>query len=182
VVELNRARKTALIAIFGALSIVLTAIRVPLHFGNPNLGSTAISLSALFLPPGEVFIVGIVKGIGVTIWTAQPLIEIPAGLGDGIMGIITHILLRRFRPGAAIVIGQICRYLTTSTSIALTWTILSCFRPELQRTGQNILQIFIGFWMWISFPAVSLSIAANSLLAGFIAEMLYRRHLIRHPH
>jgi phosphopantothenoylcysteine decarboxylase/phosphopantothenate--cysteine ligase len=42
----------------------------------------------------------------------------------------------------------------------------------------NALLVFAGFWIMISFPAVTLSIAANSLLSGLAAEALHRSGLL----
>jgi thiamine transporter ThiT len=45
--------------------------KIQLPFGNPNFGSTPVMLAAVFLPWPVGVITGIIKGIGVSIWTGK---------------------------------------------------------------------------------------------------------------
>ena len=157
-------RLIAMTALFTALALALTFVRITLPLGNPNLGSTAISLSALFLPPGLVFVVGVAKGLGASLWTGQALIELPAGLGDGVMGLITAFLARRIRPSLAIIVGQSLRYYTTSTPIAVALALAG---------GGDFLSSFTASWLGIA-PAVTISIIGNMVVSYTVAEVLMR--------
>ena len=145
--------------IFGALALLATMIKVPMHFGNPNLGSTPVSVSAVLFPPGVSFATGIIKGVGASLWTGQPYIEIEAGIGDGCMALFTYILARRTRLDLAIVGGQLSRYVFTSGLIALSVSIF--LKGDISLFGETWVAIF---------PAVTLSIIANTVVALAVAR------------
>lgn len=147
--------------IFGALALTATMIKVPMHFGNPNLGSTPVSISAVFFTPGVAFLTGIIKGIGASLWTGQPHIELAAGLGDALMAVLTFKLTRMMRAEKALVLGQLSRYLFTSTLIAISVSIF---------INGNVAMI-PEVWVAI-FPAVTLSIIANAAVSVVVVRGL----------
>lgn len=141
------------VAVFGALSIVLSSIRISLPLGNPNLGSTPVSIAAVASPGISAFAVGLIKGFGVSLWTGQALIEIPAGIGDGMMGVLTSWLSRRINPVLAVAVGQLSRYLFTSGMIAISLTISKAYPGFLEA--------------WIAMlPAITMSIIVNLVLSA----------------
>ncbi|MCX8169589.1 MAG: hypothetical protein N3D72_00695, partial [Candidatus Methanomethyliaceae archaeon] len=165
-------------------SIIMSSIRVSFPLGNPNLGSTPVSLSTMVLSGNAVFIVGIIKGIGVSLWTGQALLELPAGLGDGIMGVFTCFLCRKMRKTYAIILGQISRYLFTSGMIALTLGTLLLLSPDMvmplvgkiiphNLQTNLILSNIIAIWLAMV-PAITASIIANALLSAIISLALER--------
>lgn len=176
------------VAMFGALSIILSSVRVSFPLGNPNLGSTPISISAMFLNGYAVFAIGIIKGIGASIWTGQALLEIPAGIGDGMMGLFTHLLCKKIRAPYAIALGQISRCVFTSGMIALTLGLLLSSSPDLvmplvgkvvPRDVQTSFLFSNVAAIWLAMiPAITTSIIANSILSvviSFALEKLYRK-------
>ncbi|MDI9643657.1 MAG: hypothetical protein QFX35_00375 [Candidatus Verstraetearchaeota archaeon] len=150
------------IALFGALSIVLTSLRVSFPLGNPNLGSTAVSVVAVASPGLSAFAVGLIKGVGASLWTGQAIIEIPAGIGDGMMGLLTSWLSRRKNPAIAVVVGQLSRYVFTSGMISLS---LSIFQS-------NLYPSFIAAWHAM-IPAITLSIVGNALISLYLVQNLH---------
>ena len=76
--------------------------------------------------------------------------------------------LKKMRPGIAIIVGQCLRYFTTSTPIALVLAVY---------TGKGLTG-FVEFWIAISFPAVTLSIVSNAILASIIAEALRKAKVL----
>lgn len=150
------------IALFGALSIALTSLRVSFPTGNPNLGSTAISVVAVASPGIPAFAVGLIKGLGASLWTGQALIEIPAGIGDGIMGLLTSFISKRRNPVLAVVAGQLTRYVFTSGSIALS---LSFFQSQSYPS-------FLAAWIAMV-PAITLSIVGNALISAYLVQNLH---------
>lgn len=149
------------VAIFGALSIVLSSVRVSFPLGNPNLGSTPVSISAVASPGLAAFAVGLIKGIGVSLWTGQALIEIPAGIGDGAMALLTSWLSRRTNPVLAVIAGQISRYAFTSGMIAIS---LCLFIPQQYPS-------FIAAW-GAMLPAITASIVANAAISSMVVAAL----------
>lgn len=149
-------------AVFGALSIALTGLRVSFPTGNPNLGSTAISVVAVVSPGLPAFAVGLIKGVGASLWTGQAFIEIPAGIGDGVMGLLTSWISRRGNPVLAVVAGQLSRYLFTSGLIALS----------LSLTQSQAYPSFIAAWIAM-LPAITLSIVGNALISVYLVQNLH---------
>lgn len=191
---MRTSRIMAMAAAFGALAVISTALYVPLYFGNPNLGSTPVTVAAVLCPPSVGVIAGVIKGIGASIWTRQPFIEIPAGIGDALMAAFASYIARRWgKELHAAVIGQISRYIFTSGMIALYNGLavsLGSLGPEL-KTFEGLMKgspLFtqiasalppvIGniavIWIGI-FPAVTLSIAANSLASAVIIAAAGKR-------
>jgi hypothetical protein len=136
-------------------------IKVPMHFGNPNLGSTPVSVSAVLFTPGISFATGILKGIGASLWTGQPYIEMAAGIGDACMALCTYALSKRMKAHYAIVTGQLTRYIFTSGLIALSVSIF--VKGDISLAGATWVAIF---------PAVTLSIIANAAVALLVVQGL----------
>lgn len=149
------------VAVFGALSIVLSSIRVSFPLGNPNLGSTPVSIAAAASPGLAAFAVGLIKGIGVSLWTGQALIEIPAGIGDGIMGVLTSWLSRRINPVLAVAVGQLSRYVFTSGMIAISLTLSGSYTGLLEA------------WI-VMVPAITASVLVNLVLSAAAVAGLRR--------
>ncbi|MDH7556338.1 MAG: hypothetical protein ACQXXL_05095 [Candidatus Methanosuratincola sp.] len=149
------------VAVFGALSIVLSSIRVSFPLGNPNLGSTPVSIAAAASPGLAAFAVGLIKGVGVSLWTGQALIEIPAGIGDGMMGVLTSRLSRKVNPVLAVAVGQLSRYLFTSGMIAVSLALSKSYPGFLDA--------------WIAMiPAITASIMVNLVLSAAAVAGLRR--------
>jgi len=176
-------------AILGALSIVLSSIRVSFPLGNPNLGSTPVSIAGVTSPGLAGFIVGIIKGLGVSLWTGQALLEMPAGIGDGLMAIFTHMLSKRMNAVVAVIIGQVSRYLFTSGMIALVlgtavsvdmslpgasllFSKITSAAPWFSPTGLPPILSNIAM-VWVAMiPAITASIVANAILSGVVVAAL----------
>jgi hypothetical protein len=164
----RRSLLLAYTALLGALSIIMGLIKVPLPLGNPNLGSTPVSLSGISTPLPVPLFVGIIKGLGVSLSTGLILIELPAGIGDGIMGLFTLYLAKKINPIIAVIAGQLSRYLFTSGMIAIALGISSTLNSGLPGTYLNNI---IYYWVGM-IPAITLSIAANTVLSTGLAVAL----------
>lgn len=184
----------ALMAIFGSLSLLFTQIWIPLFFGNPNLGSTPITLAAVLCPMPVGVVSGIIKGLGASFWTGQPYIEMPAGVGDALMAILTNLLSKKLkRKVYAVVAGQLSRYLFTSGVIALyiglavslgssgpEATILQSLQRRLLISGHlssylpPIMANILIVWLAIS-PAVTLSIIGNMIVSAAVINIAGER-------
>jgi len=184
--------------IFGVLAIILTKLFVPLFIGNPNLGSTPVVLAAVLCPWPVGIIVGIIKGIGASIWTGKWYVEFPAGVGDALMAAFTYRLSRKIKAEYAVVVGQLSRYIFTSGAVALFiasmvtsgWAssiINALFSSLSQRLIESLpalaflaenpgfLASFAIVWIDTSFPAVTLSIVANAIVAFVIIKILGKK-------
>ncbi len=185
--SLNRRRASTLsyIAILGALSIIMSSIRVSFPLGNPNLGSTPVSLSAVISGGYTAFLVGIIKGLGVSLWTGQAILEIPAGIGDGLMALFTNALSKRLGPFYAVILGQISRYLFTSGMIALVLGSVATLSPTLLGAYATFSKITSSTalaspdWIplllsnialvWVAMiPAITASIVANTVISAAV--------------
>jgi hypothetical protein len=193
-ITMNRTRIIALSAVFGALAILFTQIFIPLFFGNPNLGSTPVTIASIFFPLPVSAMTGLIKGIGASIWTAKPYIEFPAGIGDAFMAAFTYYLSKKWRRLYAVLAGQLSRYVFTSGAIALYLGSVVSFgiasSPEqsafLGLLGKfpwfaeavSFLPPWLGNFMiaWIGiFPAVTLSIIANGLVCAILVQFGEKR-------
>lgn len=191
---LKRPKMVALTAIFGSLSLLFTQLWIPLFFGNPNLGSTPVTLAAVLCPMPVGVVAGIIKGLGASLWTGQSYIEMPAGVGDALMAIFTNYLSRRLRRKAyAVVIGQLSRYFFTSGMIALYIGLavsLGSSGPEAStlQSLQRRLSISIHFAsylpspmaniliVWLAIlPAVTLSIIGNTIVSATVITIAGKR-------
>ncbi len=191
--RLKRQKVVALTATFGALSLLFTQVWIPLFFGNPNLGSTPITIAAALCPMPVGVVSGIIKGLGASLWTGQPHIEMPAGVGDALMAAFTNLLSRRLKRKAyAAVAGQLSRYLFTSGMIALYIGLaaslgspgpeattlqalqrrlpISAYLSSLPPFMANLLIV----WVAIS-PAVTLSIIGNTIVSAAVVAVAGER-------
>ncbi|MBS7638840.1 hypothetical protein KEJ49_08205 [Candidatus Bathyarchaeota archaeon] len=144
------------------------------------------------MPVGVVS--GIIKGLGASLWTGQPYIEMPAGVGDTLMAILTNLLSKKLkRKVYAVVVGQLSRYLFTSGMIALYIGLavsLGSSGPEattLQSLQKRLpmsmhlasylhpyLANILIVWLAIS-PAVTLSIIANITVSAAVITIAGER-------
>jgi uncharacterized membrane protein len=188
----RRAFLIAYTALLGALSIVLGwLVKVPFPLGNPNLGSTPVSIAAVTATAPVAFAVAIIKGLGVSLSTGQALLELPAGVGDGFMALFTYWLSKRINPAAAVLMGQLSRYIFTSGMIALvlgsvaavnpsylgaftTFSKLTSAQPSTLHTGLSSLATYVGM-VWVAMiPAITASIVANAVLSVAVAVAMQR--------
>ncbi|HOI77325.1 MAG TPA: hypothetical protein PLI06_06910 [Methanofastidiosum sp.] len=138
---------------------ILTYFNIPLQWGNPNLGTTPVSIISLFSPMGGA-ITALVKGISSSIYTGRIYVEMAAGVGDVLMALVTYYLLKKIGKERAIIVGQFSRYIFTSTLVAIS---VSIFRDN------NISEIPI---IWIDmFPAITISIIVNIVAAIIILKV-----------
>ncbi|MCD6529635.1 hypothetical protein J7L06_05055 [Candidatus Bathyarchaeota archaeon] len=190
----TKSKIAALSAMFGALAIVFTQLWIPLYFGNPNLGSTPVTLAGILCPLPVGIAAGIIKGIGASLWTGQPFIEMPAGIGDALMAALANRLSRRWGKRARVaVVAQLSRYVFTSGMIALYIGVIvslgsagpeaAVFQALLKRfpwfaqsmsfLPASIADVLI---VWIAiFPAVTLSIVANTLVSAIVVVSAGKR-------
>ena len=153
-------KKIILIIISCISAGILTYFNIPLQWGNPNLGTTPVSIISLFSPFGGV-ITALVKGISSSIYTGRTYVEMAAGVGDALMALVTYYLLKKIGKERAIIVGQFSRYIFTSTLIAIS---ISIFRDN------NISEIPI---IWADmFPAITISIIVNIVAAIIILKIL----------
>jgi hypothetical protein len=192
---ITRGRRRSLLlvytATFGVLSILLSTFKVQFPLGNPNLGSSPVSMAALVVPAPAAMVVGIIKGLGVSLWTGQALLELPAGLGDGMMAIFTNRLAKRINRLAAIVIGQISRYFFTSGMIAIVLgaaVSLNFSLPGAQFLFSKLVSLAPWFdpaglppvlanmaMVWVAMlPAITASIVANAILSVGVTAALMK--------
>ncbi|MGC8936177.1 MAG: hypothetical protein ACP5KV_02270 [Candidatus Methanomethylicaceae archaeon] len=163
----------------------MSSIRVSFPLGNPNLGSTPVSLSAVISGGYTAFLVGIIKGLGVSLWTGQAILEIPAGIGDGLMALFTNALSKRLGPFYAVILGQISRYLFTSGMIALVLGSVATLSPTLLGAYATFSKITSSTalaspdWIplllsnialvWVAMiPAITASIVANTVISAAV--------------
>lgn len=192
--KIARSKIVAITAVFGALAIVCTQLWIPLFFGNPNLGSTPVTIAGVLCPMPVGITTGIIKGVGASLWTGQPFIEMPAGVGDALMAAFANYLARRWKKKAyAAIAGQLSRYLFTSGMIALYIGSAVSFGssgPEAS-VFQALLEKFPWFVklassppspisyvaiVWVAiFPAVTLSIIANMLISTVVLVAIGER-------
>jgi len=186
----RRALLLSYTAVLGALSILLGWMKVPFPLGNPNLGSTPVSVASATTKPSVAFAVAIIKGLGVSLWTGQALIEIPAGVGDGLMALLTSQLSKKINAFAAVLIGQLSRYILTSGMIALVLGSIAAANPSAlgafalfshitsatpSASGIASLPEYIGM-VWLGMiPAITASIAANALVSVGVVAVLKKR-------
>lgn len=192
--EIAKSKIVAMAAIFGALAIACTQLWIPLFFGNPNLGSTPVTIAGVLCPLPVGIIAGVIKGIGASIWTGQPFIEMPAGIGDALMAAFANYMAKRWKKKVyAVVAGQLSRYLFTSGMIALYIGLAVSFGSS--GVESNVFQSLVKRLPWLAqlaaslpspigniavvwvaiFPAVTLSIAANLLISTIVVAVAGER-------
>jgi thiamine transporter ThiT len=175
---LTRMRLLAYSALFGLLAIVVTTFEIPLPVGNPNFGSTPVTIAAVFLPWPVGVITGLLKGIGVSLWTGKAMIELPAGIGDALMALFANRLAKRTQKSVAAVAGQLSRYFFTAGMVALVIGALTPSEvpvPGVASSSSFAANLFTT-WAAISYPALTLSILLNAS-ASVVIILLVRRRL-----
>ncbi len=139
--------------LFGACSAVLTVFNIPLNWGNPNLGTVPVSIAGCFSAP-VALAVGLIKGASSSLVTGRGYVEMAAGIGDGIMGVVTMYLARRHATRYAVIGGQLSRFVLTAGMVALSVALVEHHDPSM-----------LGTVWWDILPAIALSILANTLVA-----------------
>ncbi|MCP8311039.1 MAG: hypothetical protein L6N94_06040 [Candidatus Methylarchaceae archaeon HK01M] len=184
--------------IFGVLAVILTMVFLPLPIGNPNLGSTPVVIAAVLYPWPVGIIVGIIKGIGASLWTGKWYVELPGGVGDALMAVFAYKLSKRMKIRNAVIGGQLSRYIFTSGAVALliaSMISLGVATPDITNLyldlsrrlhesapifsflteNPGFLSIFSLVWIGISFPAITLSIALNTIVALSIVIIIEKK-------
>lgn len=179
-------------AIFGALSVVLSFIYFPLPpFGDVTPASAPISIVSTITPASVGVVASLIKGVGISLWTGKWFMEIPVGVGDACMAYFTHYLTKnKIKPTHAVIAGQLSRYLFTSGIVAIYISIVitSGIASPL---GGDVISKFnkyagkLGFKpvshpflicvaiVWLArFPAMTLSILVNAFLSILIIRSL----------
>ncbi len=166
--------------ILAVLAIVLPLVNIPLPVGNPNLGSTPVTLAAIYLPWPFCIIIGLIKGIAASIITGRLWVEMPAGIGDALMGIFTFWLAGRMHKGWAVALGQASRIIFTSGAVALCISIAMAFNiftastaPVPGLTSSFFANVGIS-WMSITFWSIILSVIVN-IVFSLIIVLLFSR-------
>jgi hypothetical protein len=154
-----------------ALAITLPLFNISLPFGNPNLGTTPVTLAAVYLPWYLGLITGLIKGISTAAFTGRWLVEIPAGTGDALMACFTFWMAKSMHKTIAAILGQLSRYIFTSGLVALaistaleTGMINPSQAPVGGLTGP-FLNNFIICWSSISYPSITISILFNLVVS-----------------
>lgn len=177
-------RKHAIIAflILLAAAIVLPLFNIKLPFGNPNLGTTPVTLTAVYLPWYLGLITGLVKGVSTSLFTGRWMTEIPAGIGDAIMACFTFWIARSLHKTIAAILGQLSRYIFTAGAIAIFVTtavsagwLTTTQAPVSGMTGDFLHDLVIS-WGGISYPSITISILFN-MAVSVIIIMIFGNHI-----
>jgi hypothetical protein len=157
--------------ILAILAILLPLFNMNLSMGNPNFGTTPVTLAGVFLPWPFAIIIGLIKGVCTAVYTGRFLVEIPAGIGDALMGLFTWFLARRMYTTLASFIGQISRFVVTSGLVAIAVSAAIAFK-SITPANAPVAGLSFSFfdnlansWLAISFPAIFVSVLVNSALA-----------------
>ena len=168
-------------AIFILLAIILPLFNIPLPIGNPNFGSTPITLAAVFLPWPFGIITALVKGITSSLFTGRFVVEISAGIGDALMALFTFWLARRWNKSLSAFIGQLSRYILTAgivalgVSVAVATGIITVENAPVAGLGNSFFSNLSSTWLAICHPALTLSIGFNTILSVIIIAFLGKR-------
>lgn len=166
--------------VLAVLAIVLPLINIPLPIGNPNLGSSPVTLAALYLPWPVCIIIGLIKGVAASIITGRVWVEMPAGIGDAIMGIFTWWMAGHMHKSWAAILGQASRIVFTSGVVALCVSgaiALNLLTPATAPVKGLTASFFPDFgtsWLGITWPAILLSIAVNAVFCLVIVLLFSR--------
>jgi hypothetical protein len=178
---MNRNRILLSAAVLIALAIVLPLFHITLPIGNPNFGSTPITLAAVFLPWPVAMIAALVKGVTTSLFTGQFLVEIPAGIGDALMALFTFRLVKHLNKSLSAFIGQVSRYILTGGMVALGTTVamaagmISAQTAAAQGLTSSFFANLAASWKAIAYPALTFSILFNTLLSVIIIAALGKR-------
>ena len=179
---MNGKNMAAIFAILLALAIILPLFNINLPFGNPNFGTTPVTLAAVYLPWYLGLITGLVKGICTAAFTGRWLVEIPAGIGDAVMSCFTFWVARSMHKTVAAILGQISRYVFTSGLVALsislalaTGMINPSQAPVSGLTGTFLHNLIIS-WSGISYPSITVSILFN-MVVSVLVILIFGRYI-----
>jgi hypothetical protein len=168
--------------IFLVLAIILPMFNITLPYGNPNFGTTPVTLAAVYLPWYLGLVTGLVKGLAAAAYTGRWLVEIAAGVGDALMACFTFWVARSMHKTIAVILGQFSRYVFTSGLIALsistalaTGMINSSQAPVRGLTGDYLHNIILS-WIGISYPSITISILFNLVLSVLII-LIFDRYI-----
>ena len=168
-------------AILIVLAIILPLFNISLPIGNPNFGSTPITLAAIFLPWPFGIGAALVKGITSSLFTGRFLVEISAGVGDALMALLTFWLVRRWNKSLSAFIGQLSRYILTAgmvalgVSIAIAAGIITAENAPIAGLTNSFFPNLASTWLAICHPALTLSILFNTVLSVIIIVLLGKR-------
>lgn len=167
--------------ILAVAAIVLPLLNIPLVLGNPNLGSTPVTLAAVYLPWPFGIIIGLIKGISTALFTGRYLTEISAGIGDALMAYFTYLLARRLHKAISAALGQVSRLIFTSGMVALGFTVslaagwITPAAAPVSDLTSSAAHNFITVWRGITHPSIILSIALNLVLSVVVILLLGKR-------
>lgn len=163
------------------LAIILPLFNIPLPIGNPNFGSTPVTLAAVFLPWPFGIITALVKGITSSLFTGRFVVEIAAGAGDALMALLTFWLVRRWNKSLSAFIGQLSRYILTAgmvalgISIAIATGIITTENAPVVGLSNSFFSNLASTWLDICHPALTLSIGFNTILSVIIIAFLGKK-------
>ncbi len=172
--------------ILAAAAIVLPLFNIPLVLGNPNLGSTPITLAAVYLPWPFGIIIGLIKGISAALFTGKYLTEISAGVGDTLMAYVAFLIARRLHKALSAALGQVSRLILTSGMVALGFIValaagwITPASVPVSGLTSSAAYNFFAIWKSMTCPAIALSMAVNlvvSVLVIVIAGKRIERYL-----
>jgi len=149
----------AMALLFGACSAVLTAFNIPMNWGNPNLGTVPVSLAGCFSAP-VAMVVGLIKGASSSLVTGRGHVEMAAGIGDGLMGVVTFLLARRIGVRHAVVGGQLSRFMLTAGMVAISVALVEHHDMSM-----------LGTVWWDILPAIALSVLANTVVSVVVLTL-----------
>ena len=179
---MNRKHVCIAFAILLAAAIILPLFNIKLPFGNPNLGTTPVTLTAVYLPWYLGMTAGLVKGISTSLFTGRWMTEIPAGIGDAIMACFTFRIARSMHKTIAAILGQLSRYIFTSGLIAIfvssaiaTGSLGIAQAPVSGMTGDFLHDLVIS-WSGISYPSITISIIFNMVISVLII-LVFSNHI-----
>jgi riboflavin transporter FmnP len=178
---MNKKKVLISAAVLIMLAIILPLFHITLPIGNPNFGSTPITLAAVFLPWPVGIIAALVKGITTSLFTGKFLVEIPAGIGDALMALFTFWLARHWNKSLSAFIGQLSRYILTAGMVALGVSVaiaVGVILPEnapVAGLTSSFFNNLASTWKAICHPALTLSILFNTVLSVIIIAALGKR-------
>jgi len=168
---MNRKYTVITFIILAALAIILPMLNITLPFGNPNLGTTPVTLAAVYLPWYLGLITGLIKGISSAAFTGRWLVEISAGAGDALMACFTFWAAKSMHKSIAAILGQLSRYIFTSglvalsISVALATGMIGPSQAPVSGLTGTFLQNLIISWSSISYPSITISILFNLVVS-----------------
>jgi hypothetical protein len=178
---MNKKRMLISAAVLIVLAVILPFFRIDLPMGNPNFGSTPITLAAIFLPWPVAVIAALIKGITSALYTGRFLVEISAGIGDALMALFIFWISRHWNKSLSALVGQISRYILTGgmVAIAVSVAIAAGIITPASAPAPGLTSSFFSnlalSWIDICHPALTLSILFNAVLSVLIVLILGKR-------